>query len=526
MIILVKTSTITFSLDVQKEDRIEVLYNKVAERSGQKIFQFSLLYAGDILSNSTSKGTVGACNIKNESTIHMVVIKEFKLSIQYNDKSYQVQIPNNEGLKISHLKIQVKNLLQEVIDGLETKTNRAIVLSKNGIELDESSPLQSVLNNGDEVEMRLIEVAEPTKNITTTTTTSSSSTHEATLEKKKREEKSIQEENDRLLQSFIDNNDSMSSDVEIMFCFDTTGSMSSIIQNVKREVSNTVKRLIQDIPNIKIGIMGLGDYCDGAKLITTLDLTSKESDLITFIKEIPPTIGGDCPEAYEYALYKAKDLSWSSHTSKAFVLIGDDIPHEPSLTNLKINWFKECDDLHNMGIKIYGIKANSSRNAVFYDEIAERTGGISIDFKNFDLITRLFLAICYRESSKTQFEKYQSEIKNDKDNSLSKILDDLNQDNYKVINSDDVNGNEDINNNNNVKTNIKSDNDGSSSITKTQGNKKVIVKKYGVPINMKSMEPWFNHERDTAKTPTYVYKQNLGYFVKYEEIKSSNCNLM
>ncbi|EAL67231.1 hypothetical protein DDB_G0280503 [Dictyostelium discoideum AX4] len=527
MLILVKTSTITFSLDVQREDGIDVLYNKVAERSGQKVFQFSLIYAGDVLSNSTSKNTIGACGIKTESTVHMIIIKEFKLTIQYLDKSYPILVPNNEGLKISTLKFQIKNSLQEVIDGLESKSVNGIVLSKNEIELNNSSSLQSVLNNGDMVEMKLIEeiIIPPTTTTTTTTTTSSPSNY---LEEKKRKEKEIQDENDRLLKSFIENNESITSDVEIMFCFDTTGSMYPIIENVRKEVTKTVKCLIKDIPNIKIGIMGLGDYCDGENLIKTLDLTSKESDIITFIKEIPRTSGGDCPEAYEYALLKAKQLSWSSHTSKAFVLIGDNVPHEPSYTNLNINWFKECDDLYNMGIKIYGVKAGTDSSvSCFYQEIAERTSGISIDFKNFDLITRLFLAICYRESSKTQFEKYKSDIKNDKDSNLSKILDDLNKDNYEVIKSDEIkkdnNNNNSSNNNNNNNNN---NNDGASSSTNNEEKNKVIVRDYGKPINLKSSQKWFNHEIDINRKPQYIYSNSLKYFVFHTESKGSRCNLM
>ncbi|KAN0028472.1 hypothetical protein ACTFIV_010317 [Dictyostelium citrinum] len=524
MLILVKTSTITFSLDVQREDGIDVLYNKVAERSGQKIFQFSLVYAGDVLSNSTSKNTIGACGIKTESTVHMMIIKEFKLTIEYQDKSYPINVPNNEGLKISILKFQIKNSFKEVIDGLESKSCDGIILLKNGVELNNSSSLQSVLNNGDKVEMKLVEeIITPTTTTTTTTTTSSSASSNY-LEEKKRKETEIEEENNRLLKLFIENTESITSDVEIVFCFDTTGSMYPIIENVMKEVSKTVKSLMKDIPNIKIGIMGLGDYCDGANLIKTLDLTSKERDIITFIKEIPKTGGGDCPEAYEYALYKAKELSWSSHTSKAFVLIGDNVPHEPSHTNLNINWFKECDDLYNMGIKIYGVKAGTDSSAsCFYQEIAERTSGISIDFKNFDLITRLFLAICYRESSKTQFEKYQSDIKNDNDSNLSKILDDLNKDSYEVVDSYQFKNDNNKNNNNNNNSNNNNNCDGASSSTNNEGKKKVIVKEYGKPINLKSSQKWFNHEIDIDKKPKYVYNNRLGYFV---DSKDSRCNLM
>lgn len=58
------------------------------------------------------------------------------------------------------------------------------------------------------------------------------------------------------------------------------------------------------------------------------------------------------------------------------------------------------DKLSEMGVKIYGIRALSSTHAIpFYEEISERTGGVSIQFTHFPLIVDMFLAICYREAS-------------------------------------------------------------------------------------------------------------------------------
>ncbi|EFA84546.1 SAM domain-containing protein [Heterostelium album PN500] len=417
MLILIKTPTITFSLDVQPTDDTEVIYSKVAERTEYKRFQFNLLFAGEPL----SKGPISACGIKKETTVHMNVIKELKFTIIYEGE-HQVSVPNNDGLTIQHLHTQIRNSLSSAVPAVLTHN---IDVRKQGdtANINKYSVLHQTLQNLDTLELVLTEKPSKSKGFS-----SGSDNYETPAE-------DTQFDQDALLNSFLET--SISSDVEIMFCFDTTGSMSSIIGKVREQVEQTVSRLMKDIPNIRIGIMGLGDYCDGTRVLTTLDLTQDVDKLVKFIKSVPSTSGGDAPEAYEWALRKAKDLTWSPHTSKAFVMIGDCEPHEPSHTDLNINWFEECDDLFDMGVKIYGVKALGS--CVFYEEIAERTGGICINFNKFSLITEMFLAICYREASKEKFKQYQTEInKNGVSAEMTEILTDLNKENFTVIDSTKV----------------------------------------------------------------------------------------
>ncbi len=45
-------------------------------------------------------------------------------------------------------------------------------------------------------------------------------------------------------------------------------------------------------------------------------------------------------------------MSWEEDTSKALVMIGDEVPHVPSYTTENINWWDELDCLINLGVKI------------------------------------------------------------------------------------------------------------------------------------------------------------------------------
>jgi tRNA U34 5-carboxymethylaminomethyl modifying GTPase MnmE/TrmE len=56
--------------------------------------------------------------------------------------------------------------------------------------------------------------------------------------------------------------------MEICFSFDTTGSMSSCIAQVKGRVQDLIQRFQADIPEIRMAVVAHGDYCDTHTYIT------------------------------------------------------------------------------------------------------------------------------------------------------------------------------------------------------------------------------------------------------------------
>jgi len=195
---------------------------------------------------------------------------------------------------------------------------------------------------------------------------------------------------------------------------------------------------MKDIPNIRIGIIAHGDYCDDSSAngtIAMLDLSGADKckEICNFVETVGATGGGDAPEAYELALKVARTkFSWKEGYSKALVIIGDEVPHPPSYTTEKINWWDEVEKLTKMGVKIYGIRALQCDYAIpFYEELSSRSGTVSIHFNNFQLIVNMFLAICYREASKEKLEKFQEEIKSkgNMNEELGQIFDTLSKPN-------------------------------------------------------------------------------------------------
>jgi hypothetical protein len=207
----------------------------------------------------------------------------------------------------------------------------------------------------------------------------------------------------------------MNNKIEVVFSFDTTGSMYPCLTQVRRKIKETVTRLIGEIPHIKIGIIAHGDYCDQGStyVIKNFDLSSDVDAICDFVQNVEPTGGGDAPECYELVLHEAQDLNWSDAASKSLVLIGDDIPHPPAHNPKKLNWREEIDKLAKQGIMVYGVQAlNRSHATPFYKELAEKSGGFHVNLDQFSYITDLFLAVCYQQSSDEQLQAYEQEVIN------------------------------------------------------------------------------------------------------------------
>jgi hypothetical protein len=205
----------------------------------------------------------------------------------------------------------------------------------------------------------------------------------------------------------------MANNIEVVFSFDTTGSMYPCLTQVRRNLKSTITRLLDEIPGILIGIIAHGDYCDADSTYVTkhLNLSGDVDTICDFVQSVAPTGGGDAPECYELVLHEARSLSWSFSSTKVLVIIGDDIPHAPAQTPQKLNWRKELDSLTESGITVYGIQAlNRAHATPFYQELAHKSGGFHLNLDQFSYITDFFLSVCYQQSSSEQLQNYEQEI--------------------------------------------------------------------------------------------------------------------
>lgn len=205
------------------------------------------------------------------------------------------------------------------------------------------------------------------------------------------------------------------SNIEVVFSFDTTGSMYPCLTQVRRKIETTVSRLLNEIEGIRIGIIAHGDYCDAGRTYVTkhLDLCGDLDNICDFVRNVEATGGGDAPECYELVLKEAQSFSWTETNSKTLVLIGDDIPHAPARNPQKFNWRTELKQLMDMGVTVHGVQALGRNHAtLFYKELAEKSGGFHLNLDQFSYIVDLFMSVCYQQSSQEQLQNYEQEVIN------------------------------------------------------------------------------------------------------------------
>jgi len=205
--------------------------------------------------------------------------------------------------------------------------------------------------------------------------------------------------------------------VEVVFSFDTTGSMYACLSEVRRGIKQAIQRLKHEVPGIRIAIIAHGDYCDANwSYVTKIqNFSEDENTLCRFVENVGATGGGDADECYELVLREARTkLAWSPGSIRSLVMIGDCNPHGPNypLNKQKINWRTECGQLKAEEIRIYAVQALNRKEATsFYREMASLTDGFHLRMDQFSSIVNFMMAICFREEGGETLDTYETEVK-------------------------------------------------------------------------------------------------------------------
>jgi hypothetical protein len=148
---------------------------------------------------------------------------------------------------------------------------------------------------------------------------------------------------------------------DIMFVFDTSGSMEGVLNEAKEEIKTLVANTRASLPNVEFGVANVEDlpgYFEGVLVETKSEkeyeedpekpwglwqpLTAEETKVEEAINKLslfspeggPAHGGGDAPEAYGRALYETATnpkVGWRAGARHEIVLIGDQVPHAPDL---------------------------------------------------------------------------------------------------------------------------------------------------------------------------------------------------
>jgi len=190
--------------------------------------------------------------------------------------------------------------------------------------------------------------------------------------------------------------------LDMVIAFDTTGSMASYIEDVRRQVADLIPKLFKDNDDLRLGIVAFGDYCDMMSkdeygdAYQCLPITNNENDIIKFIRNTKDTSGGDGDEFYELVIKKiVEETPWRDGSTRSILLISDAEPHELGYTyedfvvQNQIDWKVEAKKAANKRIKIDTVTINP---LPWYKELSAMTNGISVPFSSSNATSDLIVA--------------------------------------------------------------------------------------------------------------------------------------
>jgi hypothetical protein len=119
--------------------------------------------------------------------------------------------------------------------------------------------------------------------------------------------------------------------VEVVFCLDTTGSMTGLIDGAKAKIWSICNQIAsgKPTPDLKVGLVAYRDKRD-AYVTKVFELSSDLDAIHGELKKFQAQGGGDTPEHVNQALYDAvHKIKWSDDkkTLKIIFLVGDAPPH-------------------------------------------------------------------------------------------------------------------------------------------------------------------------------------------------------
>lgn len=189
------------------------------------------------------------------------------------------------------------------------------------------------------------------------------------------------------------------SKLDMVIAFDTTGSMHWYIDDVKKHCVNLIPKLMKANPDMRIGIVAFGDYCDMTSSTVfgnayqVLPLTNYENKIINFINEAKDTNGGDSDEFYELVIKKiTEETDWRDDAVKAVLLIANASPHDVGYSfkgivhNSQIDWREEAKKAAEKGIKFDTLSIHGTR---WYKELSEMTNGTYAPFKSSEKTSKV-----------------------------------------------------------------------------------------------------------------------------------------
>lgn len=189
---------------------------------------------------------------------------------------------------------------------------------------------------------------------------------------------------------------------DLILAFDTTGSMRPWIQNVREKVDYLCRGLFT-LMDIRIGLVGVGDHCDGPWMLQSYPPSGDLEELRRATFAIRGTCGGDYPEAFECLFQHLNtDPMWTYERPTVLVLITDSVPHGMSGEGDAgcpdgVDAREELDALMTRVKSFYLVNCGNHEAAIRIQKTLVRSDNYFLELDNFRRLTNLVMAVCMDE---------------------------------------------------------------------------------------------------------------------------------
>ena len=193
--------------------------------------------------------------------------------------------------------------------------------------------------------------------------------------------------------------------LDIVICFDSTGSMGGEISTVKKKIQRIGTALLQMIPKTRISICTYRDRSQFEEYVVKgIPLTSNLSEVVGFLDGIEAGGGGDTPEAVLAGMKWAIDNnSFRRRARKVILVFGDAPPHRGDMS-------ESLELAANFHLQQQGIISTVTcrRTSEEFVEIAKNGGGEAFLTSNDrEIMTQLMILVFGNRHRKKVLEAFR-----------------------------------------------------------------------------------------------------------------------
>lgn len=205
-------------------------------------------------------------------------------------------------------------------------------------------------------------------------------------------------------------NEIRESGLEIVFVFDSTGSMGSVIELTKTRIGRMLEVLQALVPDARVGLVTYRDHGqDEDYLVRSIPLGQDFYRAINFMQVISARGGGNRPEAVREGLKEAFDQKWRRGSRRVVILIGDAPPHANSMLTIgkELSAFMRggTSFLHGIVTRPNGGRRLPSDTLAMFERISKQGKGRCLPFEDEEGLLLDVLSLAFGEEYRNNLEE-------------------------------------------------------------------------------------------------------------------------